>query len=217
MKETPIRAPYEAVDVAPVKLNRRQEAKLRTRQKVLDAARRLFGERGYDAATIRDIAREAGMSTGAVFANFTDKIDLFEAVFEEDAESLAEAMREAAAAPGEVSARLIALFGAGYERSFANLPMVRAVVVRSWLQSGEEEGRMRAQNRGLLAIVADVIRDGVRAGELKADLDVRLAAETLWDAYLRNYRKALFEGADLAALKGRLAAQVALLLDGARA
>lgn len=217
MKEAPIRAPFEAIDVAPVKLNRRQEAKLRTRQKVLDAARRLFGERGYDEATIRDIAREAGMSTGAVFANFTDKTDLFEAVFEEDAETLAEAMREAAAAPGDVAVRLSALFGAGYDLSFANLPMVRAVVVRSWLQSPEAESRMRVQNRGLVAIVVEVIRDGVRAGELKADLDAKLAAEMLWDAYLRNYRKALFEGAELPALKARSEAQVALLLSGMKA
>ncbi|HEY4586680.1 MAG TPA: helix-turn-helix domain-containing protein, partial [Brevundimonas sp.] len=61
-------------------MNRRQAAKVRTRLKVLDAARTLFAERGYDAATIRDIAKGAGMSTGAVFANFQDKAELFETV-----------------------------------------------------------------------------------------------------------------------------------------
>ncbi|RZJ84118.1 MAG: TetR/AcrR family transcriptional regulator, partial [Brevundimonas sp.] len=65
----------------PVRLNRRQAAKIRTREKVLEAASQLFAERGYDAATIRDIAKAAGMSTGAVFANFQDKAELFEAVF----------------------------------------------------------------------------------------------------------------------------------------
>ena len=54
------------------RLNRRQAAKVRTRQKVLEAARQLFAERGYEPATIRDIAQGAGMSTGAVFANFQD-------------------------------------------------------------------------------------------------------------------------------------------------
>jgi AcrR family transcriptional regulator len=56
---------------------RRALAKQQTRVKVLAAARRLFSEQGYEGATIRDIAAEAGMSTGAVFANFTDKSDLF--------------------------------------------------------------------------------------------------------------------------------------------
>src|SRR5690606_41352277 len=41
------------------RLNRRQAAKVRTRQKVLDAARALFAERGYEPATIRDIAKGA--------------------------------------------------------------------------------------------------------------------------------------------------------------
>ena len=42
----------EAADTnAPPRMNRRQAAKVRTRLKVLDAARALFAERGYDAAT----------------------------------------------------------------------------------------------------------------------------------------------------------------------
>ena len=72
--------------------NRRQAAKVRTRQKVLDAARALFAERGYEPATIRDIAKGAGMSTGAVFANFQDKAELFEAVLTEDMTRLAEVL-----------------------------------------------------------------------------------------------------------------------------
>ena len=62
--------------------NQRALAKLRTREKILAAAKALFAEHGYEAATIRDIARQAGMSTGAVFASFTDKSDLFTEIAE---------------------------------------------------------------------------------------------------------------------------------------
>lgn len=61
-------------------LNRRQQAKARTRQRVLDAGERLFRAEGYDGATIRRIADVAGMSTGAVFANFESKADLYRAL-----------------------------------------------------------------------------------------------------------------------------------------
>jgi AcrR family transcriptional regulator len=61
-------------------LNRRQKAKARTREKVLAAAAALFEEVGYEKAVIRDIAKRAGMSTGAVFANFEDKAHLYETV-----------------------------------------------------------------------------------------------------------------------------------------
>jgi len=60
--------------------NRRQKAKALTRQKVLDAAERLFSTAGYKAATIRDIAAHAGMSTGAVFNSFEDKDALYPAI-----------------------------------------------------------------------------------------------------------------------------------------
>lgn len=61
-------------------LNRRQKAKALTRQKVLDAAERLFSTAGYKAATIRDIAADAGMSTGAVFNSFEAKDALYLAI-----------------------------------------------------------------------------------------------------------------------------------------
>src|SRR4051812_37177861 len=76
---------------------RRALAKQQTRSKVLAAARRLFSEVGYEGATIRDIAAAAGMSTGAVFANFEDKSDLFGDIMSTDAEELLDAMRGAAA------------------------------------------------------------------------------------------------------------------------
>lgn len=72
----------DTVAAAPAKpLNKRQQAKARTHARVLAAATALFREVGYADATIRDIARAAGMSTGAVFANFEDKAALWSAAF----------------------------------------------------------------------------------------------------------------------------------------
>ena len=64
----------------PVKLNRRQQAKIATRFKVVASAARLWSELGsYETIGIREIAAGAGMSTGAVFANFDSKADLWRA------------------------------------------------------------------------------------------------------------------------------------------
>lgn len=73
-------APALHAPAEPVRLNRRQQAKAATRQKVLTAAENLFETVGYEAATIRDIARDAGKSTGAVFANFENKDALYLAI-----------------------------------------------------------------------------------------------------------------------------------------
>jgi len=50
-----------------------QEAKRVTRQKILDVARRLFRQNGFEASTTRDIAVAAGIATGTVFNYFPTK------------------------------------------------------------------------------------------------------------------------------------------------
>ena len=61
----------------------RAESKAATREDLLDAARRVFLERGYHGASLELVAREAGYTKGAVYSNFANKDELFLAVFED--------------------------------------------------------------------------------------------------------------------------------------
>ena len=47
-----------------------------TRKELITAAARVFAEKGYEGATIADIARQAGLSTGAIYAHFRSKAEL---------------------------------------------------------------------------------------------------------------------------------------------
>ncbi len=196
------------------RLNRRQAAKVRTRQKVLDAARALFAERGYEPATIRDIAKGAGMSTGAVFANFQDKAELFEAVLSEDLARLAETLRAAAAAETSLRARLMAVVTAGYHGSLDHLPLVQAVVARSWFQPVAAEMRTRTAIKPLVMVVSDALQAGVREGELRQDADVRLLSDLIYDAFLSNYRRAAYDGWTLQQLTTQIEKQIDVILAG---
>ncbi len=49
----------------------------RTRAKLLEAARALIREKGYERTTLEDIAERAGMTTGAIYGNFKNRDDLF--------------------------------------------------------------------------------------------------------------------------------------------
>jgi AcrR family transcriptional regulator len=55
----------------------RQRKKERTRQLIAETARKLFHERGFDAVTVDDVAREADVSRKTVFNYFPTKEDLF--------------------------------------------------------------------------------------------------------------------------------------------
>jgi AcrR family transcriptional regulator len=61
----------------------RAEKRDRTRGQLLDAAARVFADRGLDGATVDDVAAIAGYTKGAVYAHFGSKDELFLAMLED--------------------------------------------------------------------------------------------------------------------------------------
>ena len=198
----------------PQPQTRRAIAKQRTRQRLLAAAKQLVTERGYDAATVRDIANAADLSTGAVFASFADKADLFNEVILADYTVLLEQMNATAAEENSARATLIKLLALAYAYHFEELPLVQAAIGFSWLREGSVERRNREGVKLILARLSAVLRSGVESGELADTLDVELIAEMAWDSYVANYRRAIFDGWDMDALRARISDQIEVLLDG---
>ncbi len=73
------------VGSSPPRRSRREERKEETRAELIAAAARVFARRGFQGASLQEIAREAGYSTGAVYWHFQGKDDLFLAVYEAQA------------------------------------------------------------------------------------------------------------------------------------
>lgn len=61
----------------------RDEQKALTRRRLIDAAESVFARRGFHGASVEEIAREAGATTGALYSNFAGKEELFLSLFEE--------------------------------------------------------------------------------------------------------------------------------------
>jgi AcrR family transcriptional regulator len=62
---------------------RREERKAQNREKLLEAARKVFAEKGYGEATARDIVRETDLASGTFYNYFTDKQAAFTALLDE--------------------------------------------------------------------------------------------------------------------------------------
>ena len=69
------------MDETPAKPSGRRvpkgDKRQRTRAALLDAARELVRERGYEGTTLQDVAARAGMTSGAIYGNFKNREDLF--------------------------------------------------------------------------------------------------------------------------------------------
>lgn len=73
----------------------REEKKAETRQQLLDAAYRVFSTKGFFAASLDDVAAEAGFSKGAVYSNFESKEDLFFSLIEQHTDEQAAKLKAA--------------------------------------------------------------------------------------------------------------------------
>ena len=84
---TPMKQP------TPRKRLSREQSQAQTRERLLEAARGLFVQRGFGGTSIRDIAEEAGYSQGAFYSNFPDKeallLNLLRGHMEAEAKQLA--------------------------------------------------------------------------------------------------------------------------------
>jgi len=86
-------------------VERRDRERQRVRKRILDAARRLFAQKGYDAVTMRELAAKIDYSATALYFHFRDKETLFRELCTEDfgefASRFAELMAEEGLGPLE--------------------------------------------------------------------------------------------------------------------
>lgn len=89
-----------------VKPRRRDIGKALTRAAMLDAARKLFVAKGFDATSIDDIARASESSNGAVYHHFRDKQQIFVQVFRDSQAAILQATVESMPADGSAWERV---------------------------------------------------------------------------------------------------------------
>jgi AcrR family transcriptional regulator len=149
------------------------------RERILDAADRIIRERGFGAATTKEIAREARCAEGSIYVHFTDKVDLFTSALLERNDEFAELGRlPERAGERTVQANLEDEAVALIEFLSLKLPYMLSVLGdRCFLERYGD--RMRAERRGPFAM-ADALQRYFRLeqklGRVGANVDVAAAA-----------------------------------------
>src|SRR5450432_932912 len=69
----------------PIALHPAADEDSSKRRQILDGARKVFMDLGFDGASMNEIARSAGVSKGTLYVYFADKNRLFEAIVEQEA------------------------------------------------------------------------------------------------------------------------------------
>src|SRR5437868_14886689 len=91
--------------VAYVPVGKREQTKVQNRQAILDAAREVFGELGYETATVRDIIRRTGLAAGTFYNYYRSKEEVFAALADDGARRFAPILKAIRAqASGDLAA-----------------------------------------------------------------------------------------------------------------
>jgi len=150
------------------------------RARIMAAARKRFEKFGYRATSIALVARDAGIAVGTIYLYFRNKEQILVALFDEsNARWMAEAER-AASPPGSAEERLLRVAQASMERNQRD-QLLRAVMNRDLemiLAPLCEQFRDKVLRHNV-EVLADIIRDGVRTGELRST-DPEKTAFILW-------------------------------------
>lgn len=193
----------------------REARKFATRERVVDAARELFDEVGFEATTIRMIADRANVSVGSVFTTFDSKIDIFNHVLLEKFETLYKELRQVAPhLRGSTADRLVTLLSIAYEVELSHHGLVLAQLSASYGWPEHLEAESRARRERLTALFREILDHGVARGEVRADADLDLFGNLLIGVYLRNFKTAWYDRLTLEEVKALVERQVNLLLDG---
>lgn len=196
----------------------RKTQKLDTRRKVLEAARDLFNEIGYDETTIRAIAERAGVSVGSVFTTFSSKADVLSQVMDDRVDALyAELERVVRHMRGSTRDRIASLFAIHYDFECRRVKLFLAHIAASFSPSLDATTVPYGRNSRFKGMILEMLAQGIDRAEVRADADLDLVLDTLMAAYAWNYRLAAQQRFDAVALTAIMERQIGLIFDGLKA
>ena len=152
------------------------------RRRILDAAVRTFGRRGFHEARIAEIAAAAKVAEGTVYLYFRNKEDLLGVVFDESMDGVLAKGRALARSKAPAGERLTALVDLHLQflGSDRDLASVFQIELRRSARLVERFSRSKLVE--YFRLLGDVLRDGIARGEFRRDLDPRLAVRILFGA-----------------------------------
>lgn len=165
------------------------------REQILDGAHRIFMRQGFDASSMNDITREAGVSKGTLYVYFKNKEDLFAAIIQRQKSRVFEKLREIVKAGGPI-ADVLHDFGVTFTTHLLSDTAIRGqrivigVIDRmpeladSFFKTGPNNGPM---------MLANHLQKQTELGKLKPIEDTVLASKQFGELCMAGlYRPRLF-------------------------
>ncbi|MDT2007417.1 TetR/AcrR family transcriptional regulator [Rhodococcus opacus] len=158
------------------------------RRELLQTAADVFQEKGYDAATLHDIAERFGTDRASIYYYFASKKELFQALFHDVVSGVLDENLRAAAEIAEIDIaapeklrRLVELQMLSYENNYPYVYLyIQEDMAKLEFQSTPWAKDMLRKTKRFEAIVSGVLEQGVAEGTFRDDVPTALMAKALF-------------------------------------
>lgn len=176
MPDTPAPAPAKTK-----KLGVRARSKLEREDRIRLAARHLFAEQGYDATTLRQIARAADLALGTLFNYISDKRDLIYLIFNEELDSVTDKALSAPRPWQSFRAKILSITEPHFRLFGADPTLARILLSEILLQSpGLHLARYRDIRNRLIEGIQELVSAAQQSGELRSSESAELIARHIF-------------------------------------
>ncbi len=195
----------------------REEFRERRRDVILEVAAAVFAEKGYQRATVKEIAARAGIAPGTIYLYFSSKRDILLAIVNETEMPMVAALLEM----GGIGDReaMVEMIEKGLDITEAQLPFNRTLFSEAWVDNGILEEAVTARIRQIHQLLEKYIAERIAAGVFRP-IDPALVAQLVLGMFGSLIVPAIRGMTPLPSPEKRRAlaeAMVDLLLDGVRA
>ncbi|MGH6962902.1 MAG: TetR/AcrR family transcriptional regulator [Phenylobacterium sp.] len=193
----------------------RQSQKEATRNRVIVAARDLFDAQGYQGTTIREIARQAGVSVGSVFTTFASKGEILSQVMQDRLDGLYEELdRVMPHLRGSTADRLCTMFSIHFSFEAQRMKLFLAHIAAAYDWTLPAAAQPFGKTPRLQEIIRECLAKGVAEGDVDPAVDHQEIIDLLMSAYAWTYRLAVWDGAGADTLTVVMDRQISLIAAG---
>jgi TetR/AcrR family fatty acid metabolism transcriptional regulator len=150
------------------------------RDRILDAAIKVFAKEGFYNARVSQIAELAGVADGTIYLYFKSKDDLLIQLFEDRVERINQKVRDAIQSTESAVARLQLFVELYFDFIAADRSLAEVITVELRQSSKFIKEYKNPKFADFLRILAGIVEAGQKAGELRRDLEPTLVARALF-------------------------------------
>jgi AcrR family transcriptional regulator len=162
----------------------REKKKQQTRQAIMQAAVKLFSEKGFEKTSIEELAKEAGIGKGTIYSYFQTKNDILHAFCEDELEDLHHELTTNADKEIPILKQMVAIYMSEFRHITENREFARLFMQETVFPRDVDLDRHLEHEDGYFKLLFPLLEKAQERGELRKDLELLHITGHFYGLYL---------------------------------